>query len=521
MAAANPNSGADVPPEGEKPGLEAVHLEHSLRAGLSYEDSLFLHNTSDKEKARIYRKVDFRLTPMLILLYLISNLDRANIGNAKIQGLEKSLNMSGTDYNVASMVFFVSYIICEVPSNAILVKFTRPSVYIGILVTAWGIIMTCSGVVKSFGGLVATRFLLGVFEAGFFPGAVFLISQWYPPHMTQVRMSIMYAAAAVSGAFSGLLAAGIARMDGTGGYEGWRWIFIIEGVVTVGLGALAFFILPDSPSLSGRWLSDSEMRFLNLTYIKYRGVRQSSEQAAEETEKKFKWSILFSVLTDWQLYLQAMIFMSSSVPVYAFKFSMPQIILNMGFTSSQAQLLTAPPYLVGAFSAVVSSYFADRYTWRLPFILAPQTLVVIAYAILFSFSSQISSNVALCYTAVHLATIGCYPIVPGANTWTVNNLAGSAKRAMGIAFMIGVGNIGGIVGSFIFREEESPRYQTGWGTCLGFVVAGMMSASILEAGYYTINKRRSQQTEEEVRQRYSDDQLEKLGDRSPLFRYTL
>lgn len=161
----------------------APHLE------VSQGDADSLDEISSKEQARIYRKVDWRLVPMLTLLYFFSNLDRfvwripraylvnhgvflcanthpwrANIGNAKIQGLEASLKMKGSDYNVASMIFFVPYILFEIPSNAILLKFKRPSAYIGILAFCWGTVMTCSGVVGTFGGLVATRFLLGAFE---------------------------------------------------------------------------------------------------------------------------------------------------------------------------------------------------------------------------------------------------------------------------------------------------------------------------------------------------------------------
>lgn len=122
--------------------------------------------------------------------------------------------MSGTDYNVALMVFFIPYVLCEVPSNMILAKFKRPSWYMGILILCWGTIMTLMGVVQNFAGLCATRFFLGLFEAGFFPGAVYLVGQWYPPERIQFRMALFYCASAVSGAFSGLLAAAIAKMNG-------------------------------------------------------------------------------------------------------------------------------------------------------------------------------------------------------------------------------------------------------------------------------------------------------------------
>lgn len=134
--------------------------------------------------------------------------------------------MTGNDYNIALMVFFVPYVLCEVPSQLLLSKFQKPSFYIGILVTCWGTVMTLSGVTSSFAGLLVTRFLIGVFESGFFPGAIWLVSQWYPPQRTQTRMAMFYLSSAASGAFSGLLAAGIAQMDGLGNYEGWRWMFV-------------------------------------------------------------------------------------------------------------------------------------------------------------------------------------------------------------------------------------------------------------------------------------------------------
>lgn len=204
--------------------------------GLTDEDAHFLLRFRRKEETAIYRKVDCRVVPLLALLYLISHLDRANIGkpavahnqgctdvvpgNAKIEGLEASLNMTGEDYNIAVAMFFIPYILCEVPSNMILAKFKRPSQYIGIIVTCWGTIVTLTGCVNSLASLCATRFLIGLFEAGFFPGAVWLISQWYPPNRTQSRNALFYLSSAIAGAFSGLLAAGIAQMDGIGGYEG-------------------------------------------------------------------------------------------------------------------------------------------------------------------------------------------------------------------------------------------------------------------------------------------------------------
>jgi MFS family permease len=148
-------------------------------------------------------------------------------------------------------------------------------------------------------------------RAGFFPGAIYLCSYWYMPKDLATRISYFYCASALSGAFSGLLAAAIAKMDGVGGYEGWRWIFLLEGIVTVALGVSCFFLLIDSPALSGRWLKPDEIRFLELQrFIKDGG------RFGEEKQESFKWSDLKAVLCNWRLYMQAYILLCISACSY-------------------------------------------------------------------------------------------------------------------------------------------------------------------------------------------------------------
>lgn len=150
-----------------------------------------------------------------------------------------------------------------------------------------------------------------------------------------------------------------------------------------------------------------------------------------------------------------------------------------------------------------------------------QALVVIAFAILFTKADKIAENLGACYFAIILACIGFYPINPGGNAWTVTNLAGPTKRAQGIAYMICLGNIGGIIGSYIYLEEEKPKYPTGFGASFAFATWGIVCCLILEAGYWYLNKKRDKMTEAEIREKYTEEQLEKMGDRSPLFRYAL
>lgn len=290
-----------------------------------------------------------------------------------------------------------------------------------------------------------------------------------------------------------------------------------EGIASVAAGGMTFFFLIDSPALSYKWLDADEIRYLELRQL----ARPGNSARVREVEKSRKWQIVGTVLLDWQLYLQAFVYWSNSAPNYGMKFTMPQIIKNMGFTSSDAQLMTIPPYVVGAISAYVSAVFSDRFKWRMPFIVGAQVIILIAFAILFTYADRIVENLGVCYFAIILACVGFYPINPGGNAWTMQNLAGPTKRAQGIAYMICMGNIGGIIGSFIYIEDEKPKYPTGFGASFGFASLGIVSCLLLEFLYWNINRRRSSMTEEEIRSKYSEDQLEKMGDRSPLFRYTL
>lgn len=175
---------------------------------------------------------------------------------------------------------------------------------------------------------------------------------------------------------------------------------------------------------------------------------------------------------------------------------------------------------MGAISGLCSALFADRFTWRMPFLVGAQVTLIIAFTILFVKAANLEDNIPLCFFAVHLACAGLYPIPPGVSAWTVNNL-GSQKRAMGVALMVMIGSIGGVIGSFIYLERESPKYPTGFATSLSIAGLGVVAALSLEFSYSKINKKRDQMSEEEARATYSVDELIEMDDRSPLFRYNL
>ncbi|KAK7409216.1 hypothetical protein QQX98_008592 [Neonectria punicea] len=287
----------------EKTGV--IHNEHQ-RGGLSSEDFEFLRTFPEDLKKRIIRK--WRLVPMLVLLYLIAYLDKTNIGNAKIEGLTEDLNLKGIQYNIVVAIFFIPFVLF---AKRYFMRFKRPSWYMGGIVVAWGIVMTMTGIVQNYGGLLTIRFLLGIFEAGFLPGAILIISNWYLPNGTQVRIAILYTSAATGGAFSGLLALSIAKMDGVAGLEGWRWIFIIEGIFTVIVGVMCIFLLCDTPALSTKWLEADEIRYLELRQL---SRRSTSPSEYKDGDSHFNLAIFKDILFDNKIYLLTFANWSNAVP---------------------------------------------------------------------------------------------------------------------------------------------------------------------------------------------------------------
>lgn len=305
-------------------------------------------------------------------------------------------------------------------------------------------------------------------------------------------------------------------MDGIGGRPGWAWIFLLEGIATVVIGVACFFIMPDTPALSGRWLDADEQRYLLIQNAIKDGANSNNE-----TVDKFRWGYLKDLFTDYKIYCQAWILFVASVCAYGLKFTMPSITASMGFESSQAQLLTIPPYVCGAISAVALSKLSDKFQWRFIFIFCQMGVVLLGFCILRPLAANIENQIAACYIGVVLICIGQYPTNPAGSAWISSNLAPDAKRAMGIALNICLGNSGGIMGSYIFLDSEEPGYPTGFTIGLVFAATAMASAAILELSYSRENKKRAAMDEADIRAKYSDEQLALLGDKSPLFTYKL
>ncbi|EED14016.1 MFS nicotinic acid transporter Tna1, putative [Talaromyces stipitatus ATCC 10500] len=499
----------------EKPTASTIEngTRASLRSVPSKTDVEHIPGVSRETENKLLRKLDLRLIPMLALLYLLAFLDRGNIGNAKIEGMLDDLHMTGHQYSLALTVFFFTYVAFELPSNLLLKKL-RPSRLLPLLMLAWGTVMTLMGIVQNYHGLLACRLFLGVAEAGLYPGIAYYITLWYPRDRAQYRQALFFSAASVAGAFSGLLAYGIAKMDGVAGYAGWRWIFILEGLLTVAVALVAPFAIHDFPE-TAKFLSEDE-RELIITMLRNQTTSEgfvTSEVIQEES--KFRAKYVIDALTDWQIYLGLFMYWGITCPLYGISFFLPSIIKDLGYTSSTAQLLTVPIYITAAIVAIGAAWLSDRRQQRSPFILFFMSLIAIGFIIVIASSGRGVPGVV--YAGVFIAVVGIYPAFPGNVTWIAVNLAGDYKRAAGMAVHIGLGNMAGAMASNFYRSQDAPKYILGHSLELGFCVVGIIAVVILRLSYQRINRKRAHI---DVSQ-YDAYQMAQMGDRSPMFRYML
>ncbi|KAH8689165.1 major facilitator superfamily domain-containing protein [Talaromyces proteolyticus] len=454
----------------------------------------------------ILRKIDLHLMVPLWIIFAFGFLDRINLGNVAVLGIVPELKLGKNGLNIALQVFFVPYILFDIPSNILLKKF-RPSTWISILTFSWGIMCMCQGFVKSKGGLIACRFLLGVFEAGFVPGCAYLMSMYYRRYDFQKRFSLFWVAGLIAGAFGGLLAYALYHMNGLSGYSGWRWIFIIEGLLAIAVALPAKFLIADWPD---------EAKFLTIEEKEYLQQIQSNDISTGETGvaqmNRLDAAAWKRILTDWKVYVGGLVYLGITVSGYATALFIPSIVASLGYSGIEAQVHSIPVWIVAAVVTFGVSIATDRLKHRYGFIMFGVVFASIGYIVLLC-EEPVNTHVR--YMAVFFVTVGCYIVQPVAVVWLANNFSGHYKRAVGLAIQIGFGNIGGIIASNIFVSNEAPRYFVGYGVSLAMMIFCGIMSSVYAFGLTVENKRRAEGK--------LDDrlQLSNIGDDDPRFRFTL
>lgn len=441
--------------------LVKYDVEHSeATAQYAVEKPESIRNMSAEEikklETRMVRKMDFVIMPIMGILYLLNYVDRSALAATKVYGIMEDLGMNTTDFATVISILFVGYLPFQIPSNLLITKISRPGLYICSAATVWGCVSAATAAVKTYQGLMAIRVFLGVTEAVFFPGVIYFLSAWYTKNELGKRLAALFMFQMVGSAFGGFVAAACLTLDGRYGIAGWRWLFIVEGTVTIGCGLLFALLMPEYPH-NARLLKPVER-----DYAVWRLEVEAGEGEAHEdttTLGSFKLAILDGKVWTMVLSMGFLQAMGSSVNFF------PSIIETLGFNKINTMLLTTPPYILAAIIFYGISYLSDRKNIIYPIIVGCLAIGVVVYSIALG-TIQMGPR----YFAMMLMPTVCTgPQIMIYKTMNVHMARPYPKRAAGVAMINAIGGISNVWASYLYFD--APHYYAAFGALLGCNIA--------------------------------------------------
>ncbi|EXJ77314.1 hypothetical protein A1O3_09540 [Capronia epimyces CBS 606.96] len=463
----------------------------------------YVGDWTPEEEAAVRRKFDFTITPLITLLYLCCAIDR----NARIEGMGEELHLVGYQYNIVLSIFFCFYLAVEVPSNVVL-KHVGPKWYLPFLVFSFGLVSLCTAFVQSYAGLAVTRTFLGIFEGGAMPAVAWILSSMYKRNELFFRMSFFISSSSLASSFGGLLAAGLSHVPkwGTNAVpiERWRNIFFFEGLITMLIAMAAPFFMAQSPG-TYRFLTPRQR------YIAAERLRRDLDMSPKE---RITWRHVRLAIFNVHTNVCALCFFCTNSAVQGMGAFIPTILKEFGWTSTEAQLKSVPPYLVACVLTIVLGYCSDRAKQRGVFIAGILPTSITGFAIL-----RFSSNPDAKYAAVFLNAIGCFAGSAGMLSWGINNAGSPATAAVASGYMVSIGSVGGVLSTWTYLPDDSPLFHRGHSINLGLQLFCFVCALVGIAHCLYENKVRSMGKR--------DDRLDgvenklSLCHRNPEFRYML
>ncbi|WP_137983817.1 MFS transporter [Pseudomonas viridiflava] len=420
------------------------------------------HEVGDAEGNLVYRRITLRLIPFIFICYLFNYLDRVNVGFAKLQMLD-ALNFSETVYGLGAGIFFIGYVLCGLPSNLALNRF-GPRRWISLMMITWGIFSTCLLFVTTPVEFYALRFLTGMAEAGFFPGIVLYLSRWYPNQRRGRIMALFMSAIPVSGLLGGPFSGWILNhfAAGQGGMAGWQWMFLIQGVPTVALGALAFVLLCDKVE-DARWLAPEQRQRVKTDI--------TNDELSRPVHGK---SSVASVLTMPFIWILGFIYFCIQSGVYAINFWLPSIIKNLGFSDALViGWISAVPYLMaGVFMLLVgrSADLRNERRWHLvvPMLMGATGLLIAA---------NFATLPIVAIIGLTIATMGALTSLP--MFWPLPTaLLSASVAAGGLALINSIGQMAGFLSPYLVGWIKD---QTGSTTLALYALAALTIVGSLVA----------------------------------------
>ncbi|OGM43991.1 allantoate permease [Aspergillus bombycis] len=436
----------------------------------------------------VLRKLDFKLLPVLSLMYFFNSLDRSNLGNAKTDGIDEDLKLVGNQYSIILAIFNVTFSLFDLPSNLLLKRFSGKTM-LPIMMLGWGSVTLLQCAAFNFAGILVCRLFMGIFEAGFFAGVIFYLTQFYKRNEIAFRLSIFYGMVTIAGAFSGLVAFGVFQIEQH--LPGWKYLFLIEGGATMIIATFAAWWLPLSGSKC-HWFNEAESQVAQMRLLQDGSVRTTDQLSITEA---------LAALLDWR--------------VLQFP---PADGGSPSYSAVKTNLYTVAPYCVGTVVLWVIAKSSDHFRERSFHLAAALVITLAGYIILATVDADTNKGVA--YFACFLLAAGAF--VPSSifHSWHTNNVTDESQRAATVGFLVGSANCAGIPSSLSFKPDTAPRYMPALIVNCVFLLVGACVVIGLGTWFRLDNRRRDK--EQGVRLTAGDVATQTLvgGWKDPNWRWT-
>ncbi|KAI9273521.1 major facilitator superfamily domain-containing protein [Helicostylum pulchrum] len=397
----------------------------------------------EAEEKKILKQLDCRMLPLFCIFYFVDFLDRANIGNATLAGIQDDLHLTPGQLSMAISGFYITYIIFEVPSNVVL-KRINAVMWLSLIMLVWGIMTIVIAFVTDFTGLMVCRLLLGAAESGYVPGILYMMSKVYRPREFGLRLAFLLCMSSLSGIVSGPIAYGTSFLEGHGGLHGWQYLFIIEGIPTVILSVVSYFYLFDDVQ-TVPWLTSTQ-KALHKHYT------NGSDTEVPVTVKSFK-----KACYDWKTGLFAIVYFLNATSLVSYQVFTPTIIDGFGFPVLTSQLLSAPPNVMQTIMTLLGGYLTDRYSNKRGRLMgAGFAMAALGYLLLIVLESRWGR-----YGSLFIIASGLGLQAPANVGWSAINFPKLEVRVIAVAVVVMIGNSGGIVSSYLYPLSDGPHFYFG------------------------------------------------------------
>ncbi|OWY57054.1 MFS general substrate transporter [Alternaria alternata] len=441
------------------------------------------YEKTDPREIALVKKLDRWIMPMLWSMYWLNYLDRNAIALARLDDLEEDLNLTSSQYQTCVSILFVGYLLGQIPSNMFLNR-TRPSRYMGICMMLWAVVSALTALSKDFTGLLLTRFFLGVTEAPYYPGAVYLLSTFYTRKEVATRIAILYTGNILATAFAGLIAAGIFHgLGDVGGITGWRWLFILQGAVTFVIAVVGFFLLPDFTH--NTWWLTQEERDLATNRMALDTVGNKGETSV--------WAGFRQAGKDPMVWIFA--FMAHMhLAANGFKNFFPTVVATLGFGKTITLVLTCPPYLIAGAVTIAVSWSSGKFNERTWHITISKAVATFGFGL-----ACADIGTAGRYVAMIIFTIGTYGVNSLILGWCGSTCGQTPeKKAVAIGIVTTVMNASFIWTPYLWPKSDEPKYIIALSSSAAFSVATALLAWLAKILFVRKNKQLKERDSENM-----------------------